>query len=223
MTRGNFSSELRDPALTQMLQDTFADDPALHEAPGRTERIMRAVLAHRERRRAFNFNWAVSLGWSCGAVVAAVLMVILILGGDPRQTISSLTTPTPVIHPTYEVAHEIPKAAPRRVSAAPAPLPEPVIAWKAPQPATSERNAVLHNVVTRTPAPKPTPAPATDAHTDTAAALFAAGNAAYAAGDFENAYDAYQASYETIPTPEAILGTGQVLQELASRELSTEG
>lgn len=222
MTRGNFSSELRDPALTQLLQNTFAEDPALQEAPGRTERIMRTVLAHREHRRAINFGWAVSLGWSCGAVAAASLMVVLILGGDPRQTVSSLTKPAPIVQPTYDVAQQAPKTAPRRHTA-PVSLPEPVIAWKAPQPIAPERDATPHVAVSHKPAPAPIIATKTENHTDTAAALFAAGNAAYAAGDFENAYDAYQASYETIPTPEAILGTGQVLQELASRELSTEG
>ncbi len=71
-----YERELRDPALAALLKAAFTEDAALADAPGRTERIMRQVLAsgcHPARRPS---TWA-PLGGVVAAAAAAVLVMIL--------------------------------------------------------------------------------------------------------------------------------------------------
>jgi hypothetical protein len=56
-----------------------------------------------------------------------------------------------------------------------------------------------------------------------AAALYSAGVAAQSAGDNESALNAYQASYDTVPTPEALLASARILENMGEQTLSGEG
>jgi len=71
-------------------------------------------------------------------------------------------------------------------------------------------------------APRPTVPPTPDKQEVTvAAALYEAGAAAYRTGDYETAYQAFQDSYDTVPTPEAALSTGNALMRMARDELAS--
>jgi tetratricopeptide (TPR) repeat protein len=68
-----------------------------------------------------------------------------------------------------------------------------------------------------------TPPAIADNTSRTADALYAAGKAANAAGDYETAYTAYKAAYDIIPTPDALLASGKALEQLAQETLNTDG
>ena len=45
------------------------------------------------------------------------------------------------------------------------------------------------------------------------------GTAAYATGDYQTAYDAYEASYAVVPTPHALIGSAKALEQLSKQLL----
>jgi hypothetical protein len=61
-----------------------------------------------------------------------------------------------------------------------------------------------------------------ESNTYAAAALYSAGTVATAVGDHHGAYEAYKASYETMPTPDALLASGDALYRLAQDTLSDD-
>jgi len=90
---------------------------------------------------------------------------------------------------------------PRQPERESAPVPEVQIAQLKPEPAAIAQE----NVQIRT-----------------AAALYSTGTTAQVMGDYETAYEAYQASYDAMPTPEALMASGDALSAMASESLSTE-
>jgi len=212
--------ELRDPALAALLRDSYQDDPALEPAPGRTERIMRTVLASAPRRQAHPF-WA-SLAWGFGAAAMAILLLALIIGfGQPGQKVVK-HEPVPPIHrqpqaPKFDMPDideyadldktQLPQPARNVIpEALPKPEEKPPTAW---QPASPRQEPVVVP-----------PAPDRQ-EVVVAAALYEAGATAYSTGDYESAYMAFQDSYDTVPTPEAALSTGNALMRMAREELAT--
>jgi len=206
------TQELRDPALSAMLKATFADDPALTEAPGRTERIMRQVLSSGIQPVRRPSNWA-PLGWIFATTAAAVLVLVLSIGiirlpsgwgPEMRNTIARLE----------QTKRDIPAI--NNVPRATQPRQNPEFAENFP------------TVTANPPATQPlwqpftlTPQPRLDlsemAHK--ANELYDVGLTAHASGNFSDAYKAYQASYDTMPTPNALLATSDVLGILADEEL----
>lgn len=224
--------ELRDPALAALLQETFQDDPALAPAPGRTERIMRAVLASEKRKPAAPF-WA-SLIWGFGATTAAALLLALLLGlggmWKPAKVASKGNPPVVAPNPqqqdappfkVQDLAH-IAKIGNSATEPAVRNLPDPDLKFqerehqhKGPQP---EPTVVQMPKPTKSFVP---PAPSKD-EVVVATALYEAGTTAYHTGDYETAYQAFQDSYDTVPTPEAALSTGKVLMDMAREELAPD-
>jgi hypothetical protein len=212
--RTNESNEeraLRDPMLTALLQDTFADDPALDEAPGRTEMIMRRLLAADARPKPSPWRlW----GWATGAAAAtaaAVLLVVTLLH-TPTTNLPIATNP------------DTPSAPPRQSVSAPTPRYEPPALVRVPQERPHE-NWNPHATPApgtvephRAPQPAP-PAPTTPVvSTTVASALYTTGEAAHAAGDFETAYDAYSASYEAAPNPQTLLAASEALLHMGDED-----
>ena len=222
--------DLHDPALSALLQDSFAHDPALIASPGRTERIMRVVLTASRRRR-----WAgwLSIGWTAGAAATAAAMLLLIVGlaRTPLVEMTPIAT-TPIIAPTPPARQAVAPAVPPSILDAQLPPPsasrnEPAWEWTSPTPTIKEQSAPpwvkSEDEIAVQPSAKTSPEIAEDHSAGAAAALNTAGAAAYAAGDYESAYQAYAASYETLPMPDTILRSGQALQRLAQEELTTKG
>lgn len=221
--------ELTDPALTALLQDTFAHDPSLADAPGRTERIMRFVLS--APRPTPWVGWSL-LGWTAGATATAAALLLLMFHATQLPLIESptfATAPAQVAIPTAVPATKSPEQSLDIAARLPQPAVRNESAWEWKSPTTTV--AVHPSSPWMKPDEINTPPETLDGRVDvaedttvrTASALNSAGSAAYAAGDYETAYQAYAESYETLPTPDTILHTGQALQRLAQDELTPEG
>lgn len=232
-----YTRDLRDPDLAMLLRDAYADDPALKEAPGRSERIMRTVLASGVRSAPRGFRWA-PLAWATGSLAtAAAALALMFMFMEPFGHHQAPAGPVanhsgPSIP---RVADNLPTV-PDKKNTGDTPAPPKVdnkqtTVWIAdkPQPPTNqERQVPPHqqpqppindNELTVAKNPEtPSAAPHEDA-TQVAAALYDAGSAAYAAGDYESAYNAYKASYDITPTPDTLLATGRALEQLANDEL----
>lgn len=221
-----YTEELRDPALSALLREALDDDAALLAAPGRTDRVMRKVLASgiRPPRR---FSLA-PLAWGAGAFAAAAAAVLLLFtvarlplpvmpSAPSAPSLVTMPAPPNGRHPA------VPPTRPRieDIAVAPAPvvIEHPRTAWTpvaAPphQPGAGPRD--------RRPADRSTSNPAVaEGRLKVAASLIDAGKAALDAGDYETAYHAYQASYEVSPTPDALLASGAALEQLTEEALDS--
>lgn len=227
--RGDQSrSSLRDPALSTLLHAAYDDQPALADSPGRTERIMRVVLASGVRPK--SSPW-VFLGWSSGAVAtaAAVLMLALALGHRPPVPVPPGGARPPVI-----VAHPLPspsvKVAPRQGASTLAKKSGTVTAAKQPPVLPAPDTSVVVRAPKRVP-PATTPSgtprhenPVTEPEAEhVAVALYSAGTAAHDAGDYESSYIAFRDSYNAVPTPEALLASGEALLQLSDQSADSAG
>lgn len=215
-----YEDELKDPALTAMLRAAFADDPALAESPGRTERVMRRVLASGVRPVWQRARWA-PFGWAFGSLATAAAVLVLLLRLMTQQAGQQV-----VKHPVP------PQPAPKLARKMPAP-PDDIIPVKAPSiPATVEHPQVAWNnhheaapEITETVSEVRNTAVVADVDTpaNTAATLYSAGTSASVAGDYETAFAAYQASYETSPSPEALLASAETLERMNQEYFTPEG
>lgn len=228
------SGELPDPTLTALLRQTYADDPALRESPGRADRIMRGILSGSGR-------WTLP-HWLTGAlgtaaVAAAVLLIVLqppklapiaVHPGTPSvpstQTAVNPSVPTVPSAPHTQVVAVAPDLTP------PAPVAQPRIHPRRHHLRTPVLPAAV--IIAKAPLPETPPTvnagnPAAGANTDTnqmhvAGTLYATGATAHSVGDFETAYQAYQASYDTVPTPGALMASAQALEELAHETIAAD-
>jgi hypothetical protein len=216
-----YTDELRDPALAALLRETYAGDPALEASPGRTERIMRQVLAAAESQpRPARSPWLV-WGWATGAVAAAALVAVLAVSLFHAPAPQVATVPT---HGTVAPAHVVPlPVTPPRTPIAKAPVvvpaPQPAVHEPMPSPApATPREQRPTNKTTR-------PAPAAPAQTSTevAVALYTAGKTANDAGDYQGAYQAYQASYDAVPNPQTLLAASDALLKMEGEDAAPEG
>lgn len=227
MTRqsGNQHDDLRDPGLAALLREAYADDPALQEAPGRTDRIMRAVMASGVRPKV---TW-MPFAWAGGLAATAAVAVMLALGMQhpttPTQRIATVTPPTtvqtaPPVTPSPTTASTVQRTPPVAVAttAVPAVREKAHGAWITP--AHAKRTPPSPTIVAHAPAAAATPVE--DTSNGTAADLYAAGSTAHAAGDYETAYAAYQASYAMVPTPDALLASAEAMSQLADEEDTIE-
>lgn len=220
--------ELRDPSMAALLRDAYADDPALTPAPGRTERIMRAVKA--QGRRGISMIWA-SFAWGAGAMATAALLIALIMvmsKPDGSQIATGTSSPPKNITNPGNIGHrqiaDGPKEDSHRVAA---PSYAPTV--KPDNHASEQNTAIIKQrqpkTIRQTPQPprdtepQVAPTPGSD-EVMVASALYNVGTTAYNYGDNETAYSAFQDSYDTMPTPEAALGTGNVLIRMANEELA---
>lgn len=216
---------LRDPALTAILKTTFADDPALAESPGRTERIMRLVLAAGAPPVRRRVNWA-PLGWICAAAGAATLVMALAIGlvrlpagwgPEMQNTVATAehataTTPTAPLAPSTAS----PDVSGVNIAANPSPA---VLVPKQEIAAPSADWQPLNGAT----APEHNPAQEQEQEQlEMADSLYDAGATAHAAGDLQTAYDAYQASYDANPTVHALMAASETLGNLADDELADD-
>lgn len=207
-TDTNLHNELRDPQLTALLRETFANDPALEDAPGRAERIMRRLLASGVRPAPAPWRiWAWASGFAATAAVTALLVLVVLHAPPPQH---SVTKPAPIaVLPVQPVP--------------PAVIPEhnngPRERLHTPRPPRS------NPVMARNPQP-PTHLAAPEPNNGTvtvASALYTAGATAHAAGDFATAYDAYSASYEASPNPETLLAASDALLHMDAEDNGSDG
>ncbi|MHB9023937.1 MAG: tetratricopeptide repeat protein [Armatimonadota bacterium] len=221
-----YETELRDPALTALLRETFADDPALAESPGRSERIMRRILASDKRPARSRAFWA-PFGWAAGAVGLAALAIAFALGflhlpqgGQIARDPKVVPQPAPQVVVDNTPVNE--KIEPINDN-------EPVVTPTTPDRpqriATEKRRTTrLHPVSPEKRAPeRPVVTAAAEGSEHVAATLYSAGVAAQSTGDNESALEAYQASYDTVPTPEALLASARILESMGEETLSLEG
>ncbi|MHB9134485.1 MAG: hypothetical protein ACYDBB_25720 [Armatimonadota bacterium] len=216
-----FEKELHDPALTSLLRDAFDGDPALAESHGRSERIMRKVLASGIRPARPAVRWA-PLAWAFGASAAAAgLVLALVLGllqspRGPGNLVDNHVAPQQrqeqQVNPKQLADRHLPVPEERQHDGWQNPAPEGSVVQnpddilpKHPDDDTQENKPTEENPVR------------------VAEALYAAGDAANAVGDYETAFEAYQASYEAMPTPDAILSSAKMLEHLADAPGGTEG
>lgn len=202
--------ELRDPMLTALLQDAYSDDPALAEAPGRTEMIMRRLLAAGVQPKPSPWRvWGWAVGFAATAAVVLVFAMVLLHAPKPQQWANNNNPPQPV--------------APRH-QPAPAPHDErPQLAKEPTFNAPRERGhdawnprATVNTFGAEPRAPRPAPEPRRQpsppiTSTVVASALYTTGETAHAAGDFATAYEAYSASYEAAPNPQTLLAASDAL------------
>ena len=226
MTRKNveFECELRDPSLAALLREAYADDPALAPSPGRTERIMRAVKT--TGRRGVHAVWS-SFAWGVGATAVAAVLVAFILGmSQPRGTqIATPDLPKPSVIVT-DNSKQKPDSAPKVPTFATVPqeplAPPDMTIAKTPKTPVEEKAPQAPWI--DTPRDRQPDAPGNNMpdHEEVivAAALYNVGKMAYQYGDYESAYAAFEDSYDTMPTPEAALGTGNVLVRMAQEQLA---
>ena len=134
--RDTYEDDLRDPGLAALLREAYADDPALEASPGRTERIMRLVLAEGHTRPAPRARVWAPLAWAVGAVASAAAGVALIIMlATPHGAADLLASfkpaaPTPYVTPA-PVRHT-PRAAGH--DTAPAPIPSVDVTNDGPAP-----------------------------------------------------------------------------------------
>jgi len=228
-----FERELRDPALSALLREAFADDPALQSAPGRTERIMRKVMTSGVRPIRRGVNWG-ALGWATGAMATAAAAIAIAIGmlhppqdgqianGNPPVT----PAPTPaVIHKDISNNQPIVAVTPDdvlpTVNEAPRPKWEPIPEKRTVTPQLKSR-VPEHTMVATADSANTAEEPENESPVHVAAALYSAGSAAQAAGDYQTAYQSYQASYDTMPTPDALLASSRALQQMAQQDLATD-
>ncbi len=242
-----YARALRDPALSAILKATFAGDTALAPSPGRTERIMRQVLASGITPRRHTFNWA-PFAWTVAAAGAALLVMALSIrlvrlpagwGPEMQTTVAQLQTP-PALHPQNSVTPPPATTIPTQDKFADTPpatadanananadvdanadidtAPPVVPAWKAPAPEAQQpsETAALPAEEQNSPEQNQTEI------ASLAATLYDAGSTAHDAGDLPTAYAAYQASYDTLPMPDSLMATSDVLGRLADDELDNE-
>lgn len=228
----NEERNLRDAGLTALLRETYADDPALMESPGRSERIMRKILtACVQPKRVF--RWA-PFAWAAGAVATAGVAVALALGGfhlgdgtnkGPVVELPKNKVVTPDVVKDEKAPTPVPVRAPEYAVNPPDVPPTPAPEVKRPQPAPRTPQAPR----TKVPAPAPVQAPIEVATkpeqspVQIASALYTAGDAAQAAGDYESAYQAYDAAYQMNPTPDALLASAEALLAIGKATLDSEG
>jgi hypothetical protein len=244
--------ELRDPQLSALLRKTFADDPALLAAPGRTERIMRRVLASGVRPTPRKWSWA-PFAWATGslATTAVAALLIMTLARVPMrygdQTISPSKMTLAVVATGPSTSGETPSA-PEIANGVAPPLPapppvveRPTVCWQRPAAHPRIRYTAPTDAVTvaslastptspeaiaqtspASPTQETTPAATTENQTQVASALYDAGTAADTAGDYADAYQAYQASYEMLPMPDALLSSGKALEHLGDQALNAD-
>ncbi len=206
-----FEQELRDPELAALLREVYADDPALDESTGRTERIMRRVLTTGVRPAPA--PW-LAWGWATGLAAAAAVVVMLLLGALNGPKTDLVKDDQPASAPKEQVVPQRaaplladqPLPAPR--DTVKAPVEQPRRAWLRPNPPKQHEPAPEPPVLAADPAPPTEP-------TVVAAALYTAGSAAQTVGDYEMAYEAYSASYETMPNPETLLAASDALLLMA--------
>jgi hypothetical protein len=220
-----FEEELRDPELAALLQDAFADDPALAEAPGRTERIMRRVLTTGVRPAPA--PW-LAWGWATGLAAAAAVVVMLLFGMQQAPNVAKRDDLPPVPKEQPAPAPRTPLVVAHPPAPAPAPTP-PALKTPVEQPRREWRQPETPKPHTPDPTPAPAPPvlatvpPPAAEPTAVAAALYTAGSAAQTVGDYETAYEAYAASYETVPNPETLLAASDALLLMARDTSGSDG
>lgn len=201
---------LKDPALSALLRDALSHDKALSDAPGRTDRIMRKVMAVAMRPTAQPRRWNL-FAWVGGSFATAAIVVALTIN------LALYTMPKPMmppggdhtaitIKPTNE--REIPGSRPSnekpRTIATTPPAKENTV------PETSGLQLT----------PKTTNVPVeSDSPVQVANALYDAGTAASYAGDYQTAYSAYEASYKINQSPDALIASGNALEELVKEDI----
>lgn len=219
-----YTDDLKDPLLSALLKNALADDPAMLKSTGRSERIMRKVLASGVRPARRGFRWA-PFAWSTGALAAAAAMLMLAFGMAPHGNQTDRVgngNQAPI------TAKNVSPKQPTEDAVLPdtdtKPMKTPVVhEQSAPR---WHDNTTRQNDRVKLPAPKPVIpsviANASEAPVKVAAALSEAGKAASAAGDYQGAYESYQKSYELDPSPDTLLASGVALERLANQALSDE-
>lgn len=224
MTRRNDDEKaLKDAGLSALLRDAYAGDPALEPAPGRTERIMRSVLASvppAKPARSAGF-WSV-FAWSSGALAAAALVVALIVGfGLKKNTemFANNTKPHSNVQPKEQPPISLPRLkdiAQQPNGPTPEPNPQREQQWQTPQPRREQQPRNWRN---EQPAARERETPPSSEQVMVASALYSVGKDAYNSGEYETAYQAFRGSYDAAPTPDALLNAGNVLIRMAQDEL----
>jgi len=226
--------DLADPQLSSLLRASFADDPALAEVPGRTQHVMRRILP--VAGRWVWPSWAF-MGWATGSAMAVAAVLLMMLGANPalgpvaKAPIPSATPviPAPVKPVTQPVAPVTPVAVvastPVALKAVPAPAKHIIAHLPAPATVPAPRVRDHHRTPKAPEQRHPAPPQLADSANPVriAATLYTTGRAAHVIGDYETAYEAYQASYDTLPTPEALLATSQVMEEIAQQTIASNG
>jgi len=232
-----YTRELQDPMLSALLRDTLADDPALAASPGRTDRIMRKVLAAGVQPQTRSFNWT-PFAWTAGAFASAAAFVVLVfmMGRLPMpgnmarlpdfSTQATGGQPTHVQQPGDLNREKAPTDVPlpprtRHIAVPSAPQIAEISSTNWNQtPINHTTGGTKSNRVTPRKVDAPTP---TEENTvKVASALYDAGTAAKSMGDYESAYQAYRASYDAMPTPDALLASGKALEKFADQEQNTD-
>jgi hypothetical protein len=233
MTRRNidYERDLLAPSLSAMLREAYADDPALAPAPGRTERIMRAVKA--TGRRGVNMIWA-SFIWGAGATATAVLVIALMLGmsqvhvGKSGPEVADNDQKVKPRHKVQQQDNTTESQWQNLVAEHNNAVPPP-IKKEQKQPPIKKFTDRQQPAWTEMPKDNPREEPKENipVHDQdevvVAAALYNVGTTSYHYGDYESAYTAFQDSYETMPTPEAALSTGNALEQMAREALADNG
>lgn len=208
-----YHEELRDPRLAALLRDALADDPALAASPGRTNHIMRKVLASGVMPVRRGLPWGV-MAWSTSGLATAAALLILAFGGlhlsarHPRAVVA--------IHPQTGVSVTQKNTSANSVSS-PSDFSwfthdtDTTIAQYPAGDAQQQPSLLADEPADTTP---------TDAApVQVAIALGETGSTAYATGDYQMAYEAYEASYAAAPTPHALMGSAKALEQLSDQSL----
>ena len=204
MIRNNqqLNDELRDPMLSALLREAYADDPALAPAPGRSDRIMRKIMTSGVRP-APHYRWT-PFAWAGGALATAALLLLLLLGGGKPDRDAIVHLPKdkapiaiPVVPPDME---------PGIASNHPAPVPEkvPAVRSQAPRQPRLPRLPRQEQVAVRSN------------DTTVAAAYLAMAESATQMGDHEAAYEMYNAAYEVEPSSVTLMASANALERQAN-------
>ena len=203
------AGDLRDAQLSALLREAFADAPALAESPGRTDHIMRKILSAGVMPMRRRLPWGLALAWASGGLAlagATLLLTVALLrapanhgtlvASNPSGTPQTTTVQPPVNPPvTPPAPTPVSDVAQHHVSS-------PVGTRVAHGTSERHQRMAAANVLPAT----------TDTDDDAvkvAAALCETGSTAYSTGDYQTAYDAYEAAYQTSPTYGCLDGLGE--------------
>lgn len=201
---------LKDPALSALLRDALSHDKALSDAPGRTDRIMRKVMAVAMRPTAQPRRWGL-LTWVGGSFATAAIVVALTIN------LALYTMPKPMMPPGGDHTPIVIKPTNGRdIPGSRQPAVPPIT--------VAVTATVIENTLPKTSGLKLTPKTPnvpveSDSPVQVANVLYDAGTAASYAGDYQTAYSAYEASYKINQSPDALIASGNALEELVKEDI----
>lgn len=193
---------LTDPMLSALLQEAFADDPALTSSPGRTDRIMRKIMSTGVRPVS-RPRWT-PFAWAAGACATAAVLLMLFSGGKEKAQNVVVNPPAPIVE-----KEPLPEPPEETVAVVPKEIPVTV-------PTVGKEKAVPKRVPTKYPRIEGKSGYNKLQPREVAKAYLAMADGANEMGDYATAYEAYNAAYKVEPSSITLMASANALERMVN-------